>query len=231
MIRLPWRYTGWLLRDMARGPLLVLAVMLLAGLFIPVISVNGGSMPAAAVFPYLLEACGFIGVLALTRSIANKDLGRGYYRLFFSRPVDPGGYYLLRWLLGGVALNIFAALLTGIVAWKYGAQLPLLYYVSQLSLHYLVLGGLVFLLSSLLPADIGAVLPLCALSAYAHSSFSPGWLSALAWLLPPLNLTRVTATLPPGVSRLPAVIYGVCAVAAAVAVLQKRRFAEGGRGD
>ena len=224
---LPWRYAAWLLRDMARGPLLFPAAVLAAALLVP--AVNAPAELVGRVFPYLLEASGFLTVLALTRGMVNKDLRRGYYRVLFSRPVAPGGYYLLRWLLGGAALILFAALLTGLTAWKYGVGLPLPHYAAQLCLLYLALGGLVFLLSALLPADAGPALALCGLSAYYHGAASPPfWLKAAGWLLPPLNLCRLTAG---GANPLPAVIYGACAVAGAVMILQRRNFAEKGRGD
>lgn len=232
MIRLPWRYSGWLLRDMARGPLALLGLMLAAGLLMPAVTISGGTALIGNIFPHVLRVCVFIAVLALTWRIVNRDLERGYYRVFFSRPVDAGGYYLLRWLLGALLLNIFAALLTGIVALKYGAKLPFFQYAAQISLYYLVLGGLVFFLSSVFSADVGVALPLCMLSAYAHSATScPGWLSAVAWLLPPLHLVRFTARAPEDGSPLYAVIYGLVMVAAAVVILQRRRFAEGGKGD
>ena len=232
MIRLPWRYSLWLLLDMARGSLWPLGIMLLIGVLMPFSAGRGGEAVALMIFPRILQLCAFIAVLALTGSIASKDLGRGYYRVFFSRPLDPGGYYLLRWLLGALLFYLFVAALTGIAVWKTGAGLPALQYAGQLSLLYLMLGGLVFFLSAVsCPGDAAAALPLCLMSAYAYSSNAgPVW-KALAWLLPPLDLANITGPLQPGEHPLHAVIYGACMVAAAVAVLQKRRFAEGGKGD
>ena len=227
MKTLPWRYVPWLLLDMARGPLWFPAAVLAAALLLP--AVNAPAELVTKVFPYVLEAAGFLSVLALTRGLVNKDLRRGYYRVLFSRPVTPGGYYLLRWLLGGAALLAFAALFTGIISWKYGVALPFPFYAARLGLEYLVLGGLVFLLSTLLREDAGPALVLCALSAYYHgAAYPPAWLKAAGWLLPPLNLCRLTVA---GTGPLPALLYGACAVAAAVYVLQRRNFAEGGRGD
>lgn len=231
MKNLPWSYTGWLLRDMARGPLLIMAGAAGLALLIPAI---GGVPPelVQSAFPYILEAACFSAVIILNRSIVSSEMARSYYRVFFSRPVQPGGYYLLRWLLGGAAVLVFAALLTGIAAWKYGASLPVLMYLAHIAMQYMVLGGLIFLLSSLIKQDAGPALALCALSAYYHAAdYPPLWLKLIGWLLPPLNLCRIDAAPRYAGLHWPALLYGLCAAGAAVAVLQYRYFGEGGRGD
>ncbi|HNW44802.1 MAG TPA: hypothetical protein PKI19_09875, partial [Elusimicrobiales bacterium] len=200
------------------------------GALLPAVRGPGGSDLSQAIFPRVLQFCSYIAVLALTGSIVSKDLGRGYYRAFFSRPIDPGGYYLLRWLLGALVFDLFVALLSGIAVWKIGASLPIGHYLAQLTLEYFILGGLVFLLSALsVPGDAAVAVPLCFMSAWAHNT--DGWLASVSWLLPPLHLVSVSSAPQPGESAWQAVLYGTVTVAAAVAVLQHRRFAEGGRGD
>ena len=232
MIKLPWSYTCWMLRDMVRGAFLIPVLMLAVAFLLPAAVSAGGPGGPLGFFPYILNFSAFVAILSLTKSIVNSDLERGYYRILFSRPVDPRGYYLLRWLLGGVSLHIFALLFEGIYYLKYGVFPPVLNYAWQLSLHYLVAGGLVFCLSSIFSVDIFAALPICVISLYAHSQFaSPGWLKSASGLLPPLNLCSAAGPLTLGPDLIYAAVYGGCLLAGALLALKLRHFGEGGRGD
>ena len=232
MIKLPWGYAAWMLRDMSRGAFLTPALMLAVAFVFPTMMPAGGPSAPLGFFPYILNFCAFAAVLSLTKSIVNRDLESGYYRILFSRPVDPRGYYLLRWLLGGAALHIFAVLFEGIYYLKYGIFPPVFNYAWQLSLHYLVAGGLVFFLSSLFAVDIFAALPICFLALYAHNSFAcPDWLSHISGLLPPLYLCSAAGPVTRGPDLIYAAAYGGCLTAGALLALNLRRFGEGGRGD
>ncbi|MCX5786215.1 MAG: hypothetical protein NTX59_11060 [Elusimicrobia bacterium] len=231
MIKLPWGYAGWMLRDMS-GAFLTPLLMLAVAFLLPAVVSAGGPGGPLGLFPYVLNFCAFVAILSLTKSIVNRDLKRGYYRIFFSRPLDPRGYYILRWLLGGVSLHVFAVLFEGIYYWKYGFFPPVLHYAWQLSLQYLVAGGLVFFLSSIFPMDIFVALPLCLLSLYAHNTlFCPDWLRHISVLLPPLYLCSAVGPVTGGLDLIYAAVYGGCLVAGALLALRLRRFGEGGRGD
>ncbi len=231
MKKLPFLYLPWLLKDMARGPLAVLAGFLCLAAVFPKIQ---GAPPELVwkAFPYMLETACFLATLVLTRSLVNRDLRRGYYRIYFSRPVHPAAFYLLRWALGLAALLLFAGLFTGIVMWKYALALPFPHYAPYIALQYLVLGGLIALLSVFLPEDAGAALVLCAFGAYHYSNPEPGLFFRLfGWALPPLYLCRASTGGQYGAQHWLALLYGCAAAAAAGAALHFKYFGEGGRGD
>lgn len=231
MKKLPLLYLPWMVKDLARGPLALLGGFLVLAALFPKIN---GAPPELIwkIFPYLLEAACFLATVLLTRSIVNRDLRRGYYRLYFSRPVHPAAYYLLRWSLGLAAVLVFAGLFTGIAMWKYELALPFPHYAPYVALQYLVLGGLITLLSVYLPEDAGAALVLAAFGAYYYSALEPGLLFRLFGpLLPPMFLCRPSTGGQYGAEHWLALVYGLAALAAAGAALQLKYFGESGRGD
>ena len=236
MIRLPARYLGWMTWDVVRGPGVVMfAVGVLAALLINSLTVvTNGSGGETRVFLGILDFVVTIFAIVGTAGMVSSDFAMGYYRTLFARPVSPPLYYFQRWLLGG-ALAVLVATGVGLAAaLRMGAELPIGRVMSQAALCYLLLGGLVFLLSTITRRDwLIAVLVLAAYSALglarALGAAGTGVAAVLYAVLPPLELVDVSDPVPSGRDLAYVLAYGSALVAAALAVIRFRPLARGAR--
>lgn len=234
--RLPVRYLGWMARDVALGPGLVYLVI--AALFAFLASQGEGPATAEAArraLQQIVSQFAWIVVLVGTAAIVSGDVSRGFYRALFSEPVSPAGYYLQRWLVGGAAVAAFVPLVgLGLLATTgfFPFQAAVL---VRLLLLYLLLGGMVFLLSTVLRADwlIGLLLFILqtVLNEVTKGGTTGHWMTRfLAEVLPPFHLGSLARPgLPAGPELAHALLYGGAMVAAGVVILTARPMGSGGR--
>lgn len=234
--RLPLRYLGWMARDVALGPGLV---YLIIGALFAYLSGQGDAPRTAEIANNVLVTVvgqfSWMVVLIATAGMVASDVGKGYYRSMFAEPVSPAGYYLQRWLVGGLAVALFIPLVGAgifVTLGHFPFSGPLL---TRLVLLYLMLGGLVFLLSTLLRSDWLIALLVFVLQSALQAALRGGAnlgviTRGLAEGLPPFHLASATARSYPAPAELAhAGAYGLALVVIAVLVLGHRPMGSGGR--
>ncbi|HEX6644855.1 MAG TPA: hypothetical protein VF037_09255 [Gemmatimonadales bacterium] len=233
MTRLPIGYAGWELRDMARGPgAIILAIAALVGFILSRLP-GAPAADAGAMLTRIADQAAFPLVLVVTAGMVSRDIGEGYYRAWFSRPVSPPLFYLQRFLVGGVIFLLFLPLLAIAVSVRTGnVSLPA-WVVGRAALLYLLTGGTVFFLSTLVRRDwmIAALVVITesVLHQVQRSGAALGPVaSAVYEVLPPYHVTAIDAA-PSGRELAVAAAYGVAIVAAALAVLRRKPLGSGGR--
>ena len=239
--RPPFRYLGWMARDVAVRP--GLACVVLAALFTFLLSrlppLSSPGLPSAPQ-EFLIRTVGqfdWLVVLIATTGIVSWDRTSGYYRSLFSQPVNPGLYYLQRWLLAGVAVLSFVPLMgLGIllVSGTFPYSGPLL---EHLALKYLLLGGLTFALSTVSRVDwlIAFLISILqgVLSGMTRAGVElRGFTAVLRELLPPFHLSEVgfgPLRYATGSELAHTVLYGAGLLALALLALNLRPLGSGGR--
>lgn len=230
------RYSGWMSRDVLLGPGAVMAAV--AALIAFVLSRMGSMDTSLAGSQELVRQ--ILGqslpllILVATAHMVSGDLGDGYYRVYFSRPISPRLYYLQRWLLGAVAIGLYVALVGLAVASRtkhLGLQTD---FFLKAGLLYLMLGGAVFFFSTLTRRDWAAAGLLLLLQAMLHGVQEAGAdIGAIARtlhaVLPPFHLASLSRPLGDAGAITHAVSYGLAMVVAALAVLRWRPLGSGGR--
>lgn len=236
MRALPLRYLPWMAWDVARGPGAGMAVVgvLAAFLITSMTVVTNGSGGEAAVFLAILDFAVTVFALLATAGIVSADFALGYYRTLFARPVSPPLYYLQRWILGGAAVLIVTGAVGFAAAGRIGADLPIGRVLVQSALFYLLLGGLVFLLSTVTRRDwLIAVVVVAAHAGLALArslgAAASGAAAVLYAVLPPFGLVDVSEPVPVGADLLYVILYGIALVGAALSVIRLRPLARGAR--
>jgi hypothetical protein len=237
-LRFPVRYLGWLARDAAVRP--GLACLTIAALFSFIATRLPVTLTESSARDFLIRTVGqfdWLLVLIATAGMVSWDRASGYYRSLFSQPINPGLYYLVRWLLAGVAVVAFLPLL-GLGLLTVSGTLP---YsgplLARLLLKYLLLGGLTFALSTVLRADWLIAFLISVLQGVLHTlerSGAPlsGFTKTLTLVLPPFHASSVgfgTITYPTGQELAHVLLYGTGLMALALSVLALRPLGSGGR--
>lgn len=234
----PPGYLPWQARDLLRGPGVVAA--LVAGVFallvwrLPSQFIGTGG---AALFEGYLAQVGWPLVLVATGEIVRNDRVEGYHRFYFSRPVHPAAFYLVRFILG--FLLVLAAVLAAAAAvWLRTGEFGLpLRTAGQLTLLYLLLGGTVFLLSTLFTGGPRDWLAALLIHVYQNTTADLLDRGVELWpalqiahrVLPPMHLTRLGAGPIASGDVLHAGLYGAALVGVALAVLHVRPLGSGAR--
>ncbi len=233
---LPTRYAGWMARDLAAGPGLPMAVLtVLAALLTSRLQVLGPAGDAArAACLVVLDWTAIALTLLATGGLVSADFAIGHQRTLFAKPVSPPLYYLQRWLLGLVAVLVGAAVVAETIAARFGEPLPGAAFVARLALLYLVVGGLVFLLSTVTRRDWLAAAVLLAWQAALGGIRSMGFAqgpvgTVLHAVLPPIHLVGLSGPLPGGAELALVLGYGVTLLLGSLAVLEWRPLARGAR--
>lgn len=235
MIRLPLAYARWTLRDLLLAQGLVLLIV--AALVLYSISrLQPAPRPDQAVhlLSSILSVLAWPLVLFCASAVVSHDRHQGYYRSYFSRPVSPAGYYLQRWLLGGVmaaaAVPVLVAVTT-VVTGPFPFPWALL---ANLALFYLMFGGVAFFWTTLVRLD-WLVAALVYLVQNVMNKMQTGGLElgpvarVIYYLLPPFHLAAIGAPVPSGSSLMYVLAWGVGLPLAAVFVLANRPLGAGGR--
>ena len=235
MTILPLRYARWMARDLflSQG-IMLLVIAVLTGIILARISPRLEAARGAEILTAMLSQLGWLFVLYLVGGMVSTDRVQGYYRSYFSRPVPPWGYYLQRWLLGGVVMALMIPVLylaVGVViGWiRFPWEL-----VAKASLLYLLFGGLCFFLSTLTRLDWTHAIVLYFLDFILYHLRQEGAklsaiLNFVADIIPPFHLTDPLKALPAGVDLFHCLAYGLALVLAALAVLRWRPMGVGGR--
>lgn len=231
--RMPLAYAQWELRDAARGPgLIILAIAVLTGFIMT-------RLPAAQTFTTEAAVRAIAGqslfplVLVVTAGMVSRDLNDGFYRAYFSRRVSPSLFYLQRWVVGGVVLLLYIPLLTAAAAVRTGDLRVPAWIMGRAALLYLLLGGTVFLLSTLTRRDWAVAAVVYAMERVLHSVQEGGGslgvvARAIYIVLPPFHVAAIDGT--PGSGEIwSAAGFGAGLVLAALAVLRWRALGSGGR--
>ena len=198
--------------------------------------VTSGGGGEAPVFLTILDFAVTEFALLATAGIVSADFALGHYRTLFARPVSPPLYYLQRWLTGGVAgagrhIGGRASLPRPASA----QHLPIGRVLAQSALFYLLLGGLIFLLSTVTRRDwLIAVLAVAAHGGLGLAR-DPGrsrdrYRGPLLYaVLPPFRLVDVSEPVPAGGDLLHVLLYGLVLVGGALLVIRLRPLARGAR--
>lgn len=174
---------------------------------------------------------GGLGSLIAVGGIVSRDREGGHQKFLFAKPVQITRFYLQAFLVNGVGLMACAATVLLLTSLAFLRPVPMLEPLLGVASLYVGVGGLVFLLSTLVRFDLAAGLALGMLSIPLRAMAERGhwWAVATSWLLPPLykleafvDTTRNSSdpTVWDGVRSM--VIYGAAYIAAGVAVLKRR---------
>ena len=235
MKAIPLRYLPWMLRDLAVGQgavLLAVAILtwMIMGRIDPAPSAASGPMMVVGA----LTQMSLPFLLYCAAAIVSNDRVHGYYRSIFSRPLSPPGYYFIRWLLGGIFFLLLSPVLTLGLTLAIG-RFPFSWTVlAQLALSYLLLGGLIFFLSSFARYDWLFGLLVLILQGVLHALHRNGvdlgflWKSVLT-ILPPIYLASLNSPLPTGSNLAHILLYGIGLVSAGLVILRLRPLGAGGR--
>ncbi|MEO8294975.1 MAG: hypothetical protein ABI613_05610 [Gemmatimonadota bacterium] len=232
MTILPFRYGRWMLRDilLAQGALL-LGVAILSAFILR----RFDTPPAlGVVVSGIAGQLGSLFILFCTAGMVSSDRIQGYYRSYFARPVSPAGFYLQRWVLGGLMVALVVPVLTVALSVVLGGFRIDWHLMAQLEMLYLLLGGSVFFLSTMIRADwLFALLALIVDTVLSQLKSSGVKLSlilnAIATVLPPFHLVKLPGANPSGSALMHVLLYGAGLVLAALAVLRWRPLGTGGR--
>lgn len=230
---LPLRYARWMIRDLALAQFaLVVAIAVLTGIVLTQVSPSPTATDGPMIITQMLNSLGWIIVLTCVGGIVATDRTQGFYRTAFSRPVSPVGYYLQRWVLGGVVVALVVPVLgLGIMAAVGRFAMPW-DLAGSLLLLYLLLGGLCFLFSTLTRLDWLFAISVMIMQNILHQlrsrGLSPFW-RTLESLLPPFHLADYRSPLPTGTGLLHILLYGAGVLALALAILRWRPLGVGGR--
>ncbi|NOT07770.1 MAG: hypothetical protein HOP28_06150 [Gemmatimonadales bacterium] len=239
-IRMPLRYASWMLRDALRsvGVIELIVIGLMTFLLINLRSAADGKGPSGVtLLAQLVTGFDWVVVMVATGGIVATDLTRGYFRTLFSEPVSPPLYYLQRWLVGAVAVGLSVPIAGIGVLVADGSFVFSGAVLVRLLLLYLLLGGLTFMLSTLLRRDWLFALLIFIVQTLIQSLSASGLgvgptVRAIVRALPPFHLVEIGPGVPtyPGSAALfHVLVYGAVLVGIAVTVLAYRPLGTGGR--
>ncbi|HXV18018.1 MAG TPA: hypothetical protein VD758_14620 [Gemmatimonadaceae bacterium] len=231
------RYALWQLKDFARerGIALLLVGFLIGVTIVAPVRAMGRTIDAGMAKSMLAAIVGQIAlILALItlNGIVSTDRKMGYYRFLFSKPVSISAYYAQLFVVYFVGFLASVAILLGafaIFAHPISPVGPLMF----CGLVFLSLGGIAFLISSLVRYDWPVLIAIYVASLILHSmwQYKEGWRRLVLSVLPPLY--RITNAMPDildrGVVNTQDVLwllgYSALCFAAGILVLRRRPFA------
>ena len=180
----------------------------------------------------IVSQIALILALITLNGIVSTDRKMGYYRFLFSKPVSISAYYAQLFVVYFVGFLAAVAILLGafaIFAHPVSPLGPLMF----CGLVFLSLGGIAFLISSLVRYDWPVLVAIYVASLILHSmwQYKEGWRRLVLSVLPPLY--RISNTMPDildrGVVNTQDVLwllgYSALCFAAGILVLRRRPFA------
>lgn len=231
------RYVLWQLKDFARerGIALLLVGFLIGVTIVAPVRAMGRTIDAGMAKSMLVAIVSQIAlILALItlNGIVSTDRKMGYYRFLFSKPVSISAYYAQLFVVYFVGFLAAVAILLGafaIFAHPISPFGPLMF----CGLVFLSLGGIAFLISSLVRYDWPVLVAIYVASLILHSmwQYKEGWRRLVLSVLPPLY--RISNTMPDILDRgvvntqdaLWLLGYSALCFAAGILVLRRRPFA------
>ena len=231
------RYVLWQLKDFARerGIALLLVGFLIGVTIVAPVRAMGRTIDAGMAKSMLVAIVSQIAlILALItlNGIVSTDRKMGYYRFLFSKPVSISAYYAQLFVVYFIGFLAAVAILLGafaIFAHPISPLGPLMF----CGLVFLSLGGIAFLISSLVRYDWPVLVAIYVASLILHSmwQYKEGWRRLVLSVLP--TLYRISNTMPDildrGVVNTQDVLwllgYSALCFAAGILVLRRRPFA------
>jgi len=232
---LPLRYSGWMTRDVVLSLGLIMAGIVALTVFgMSRVEFTVTAATSRTIATQLLRQTLLPLVLVATAGLVSSDLSRGYYRSWFSRPVSPPLFYLQRWIIAGAAVLAYVPAVSLAIATRSGAIRVSGDHLAKAGLLYLLLGGTVFLLSTLTRRDWLLAALLYGTEVVLHfiqrSGAGLGAVGRLVYaILPPYHVASIERPVPTGSDLWAALGWGVGLVLAALTVLRWRPLGTGGR--
>ncbi|AHG91745.1 hypothetical protein J421_4208 [Gemmatirosa kalamazoonensis] len=173
---------------------------------------------------------GGLGSLIASVGIVSRDREGGHQKFLFAKPVRITRFYLQAFAVNGIGLLACAFLMLLLTSVAFLRPVPMVEPLLAIGATYAAVGGLVFLLSTLVRFDLAAGLMLALLSFPLREMANRGhwWAVATYWLLPPVHLLEALNPMPgphtPSIVQMlgSLVAYGAAYVGAGLAVLKKR---------
>ena len=239
------RYALWQLRDfmLGKGAAFVIIALLLGVTSYLGLKGSGDGWrqsPGAAlmsrqVLAGPISVLSFLGVVIAANAIVSADRAQGYFRFLFAKPVHLLQFYSQLWLLHGVCVLAIAAALT----WVWGVvavPVPVGRVVATFALAYVLIGGVTFVLSTLMRYDWLVTVLLWTLAQLIAAPFilegRPTVKAIITAILPPhahyaaIQKALATATGEVPTTDLVWVLgYGVACVVIGLVILRKRPMA------
>jgi hypothetical protein len=174
---------------------------------------------------------GGLGSLVATLGIVARDREGGHQKFLFAKPVKITRFYLQAFAINGVGLLLTALLVLLMTSLAFLRPVPIVTPLVTVATVYASVGGLMFLLSTLVRFDLAVTLLLTLLSFPLREAARHGkwWAVATAWLLPPVDkLAALIDPTPNGRAPTPfnavgsLLAYGATYIAIGIAALKKR---------
>ena len=193
-------YAWWQFRDYALGPgagtlflVGLVSVLPILGLLRAMQRAAPEATPAEVVGPAfvaLVQFLSLVGPIVAVGSIVSPDRAPGLARFLFAKPISVSRYYLQLWCVRGAGLLLIALLCTGVVD-VFAAPVPWQGAVLGVALTWLLIGGVGFLASVLMPRDSIYVIGIYAVTNLLDQfrTIAPQWRWAEVVLavLPPMH--------------------------------------------
>lgn len=194
------RYAPWQFRDFAREKgIALLLVGALMG-FTVIVPIRAFGRPidaplAKVLLVTILQQVAFILALISLNGVVSSDRAKGHYRFLFSKPVSVPAYYAQNFVVYFIGFLVSTALLIALFAVFVHPVSPIRPLIFC-GFVFLSLGGIGFLISTLVRFDWAALVAVFLVSSVGHAMWQgeEGWRHLVISVLPPLN--RVAGALP-----------------------------------
>ena len=198
---------------------------------------DGVGMLAVEIWRNFVPQVALFGTILALNGIVATDLRQGYFRFLFAKPVSAPAYYAQTYCVNGVALGAAMLLFFHLFALSLGVETPL-WAAAYVLVHFVALGGIIFLASSASVAWLGRFDWLAASALWGggmvtHELAERGqrWAGFLAPVMPPSWRTEsvfeaLLGGAPPPVEPLAYLLgYGAVCFLLGVIVLRHRPLA------
>jgi hypothetical protein len=201
------RYLRWQARDFLRHravflvPLALLAVWIFHYNYDPALVAEqfangnhpGGMRSEPQMFRAFSLGLGLAGSVAASilavAGIVSREREGGQQRFLFAKPVRITSYYLQSFAVSGVGTLAVVALSQLVIALAFGRAVPIGEVMLGAAAAYVAVGGLTFLMSTIVRFDLAIAGLLTILSVPLHAAAQEGkwWAVMTSWLLPPIH--------------------------------------------
>jgi hypothetical protein len=172
---------------------------------------------------------GGVGSVFSAAGIVSREREGGFQRFLFAKPLRITSYYLQTYVVNGIGLLAMSGAMLALTSLVFLRPVPIVEPLLAIGAMYVAVGGLTFLMSTLVRLDFAVAAVLAVLSFPLQQAAERGywWAIATSWLLPPLHKLEAFAPNPRGATGVAnalgsLVTYGVAYIAAGVAVLRRR---------
>jgi hypothetical protein len=240
------RYLRWQLQDFIKHRAIIILPLALIGLWIghhnydPMLLAkaqrNGRDLGVTEPEMFrglVLMASVLLGVggsIISAFGIVSREREGGHQRFLFAKPVRITSYYLQSFVVNGIGLLATSAIVLALTSLVFLRPVPMVEPLLGIGTAYVAIGGLAFLLSTLIRFEFVLTILLVGMSIGLREMARDGrwWAVMTAWLLPPVE--KLIAFGPPQISRQPTMLsaigslltYGATYIALGVAILKRR---------